>query len=85
MTIAIDIRSLSGGAYTGVGEYTRNLLKHMTPLVPDIQFKLFFNAHSPFDFAQGKQSDLEFLKEASNVKPYFFVTPINISVHERVF
>ncbi len=42
MTIAIDIRSLSGGAYTGVGEYTRNLLKYMIPLDPGIRFKLFF-------------------------------------------
>lgn len=68
MTIAIDIRSLSGGAYTGVGEYTRNLLKHMIPVAPNIQFKLFFNAHS-------QHPDLSFLDGAQNIQPYFFRYP----------
>ncbi len=74
MTIGIDVRSLAGGAYTGVGEYTRNLLKHLVRLDQNIKFKLFFNAHRPFDFAQGKP-DLEFLRESVNVTPYFFSYP----------
>ncbi|MFY9457724.1 MAG: glycosyltransferase family 1 protein [Candidatus Spechtbacterales bacterium] len=68
MTIGIDIRSLSGGAYTGVGEYTRNLLKYIIPLDKNIQFKLFFNAH-------GQKPDLSYLDGAQNIKPYFFSYP----------
>lgn len=68
MTICIDIRSLSGGAYTGVGEYTRNLLKYMVPLDKTIQFKLFFNA-------QNQKPDLGFLESTDNAKGYFFRYP----------
>lgn len=68
MTIGIDIRSLSGGAYTGVGEYTRNLLKHLVGLDQNIKFKLFFNAH-------GHKPDLSFLDGAQNIQPYFFSYP----------
>lgn len=68
MTIAIDIRSLSGGAYTGVGEYTRNLLKHIIGLDKNIQFKLFFNAHN-------SNPNLDFLEGAANVQTYFFRYP----------
>lgn len=68
MTIAIDIRSLAGGAYTGVGEYTRSLLGRMIPLDKKIQFKLFFNAHN-------FKPNLDFLEEAGNVKTYFFRYP----------
>lgn len=67
-TIAIDIRSLSGGVYTGVGEYTRNLLEHMIPLDKTIQFKLFFNAHS-------ERPNLDFLGAAPNAKLYHFRYP----------
>lgn len=68
MTIGVDIRSLSGVAYSGVGEYTRNLLKHMVPVDRTVQFKLFFNAH-------GQKPDLSFLDGAQNVQPYFFSYP----------
>jgi len=68
MTIAIDIRALSGGAYTGVGEYTRNLLKYMIPSDPAIRFKLFFNAH-------GSKPDLSFLDGAGNIEPCIFRYP----------
>ena len=68
MIIAIDIRSLSGGAYTGVGEYTRNLLAHMIPLDRNILFKLFFNAHN-------FKPNLDFLEGAANVRTYFFRYP----------
>jgi len=68
MIIGIDIRSLSGGAYTGVGEYTRNLLEHMISLDQRIQFKLFFNAHND-------RPDLNFLDKADNIRPYFFRYP----------
>ncbi len=68
MTLGIDIRSLSGGAYTGVGEYTRNLLKHMLPLDSSIQFKLFFNA-------QSYAADINFLDARANIQPYFFRYP----------
>ncbi len=68
MTIGIDIRSLAGGAYTGVGEYTRNLLKYMTPFDKSIQFKLFFNAH-------GSGPPLDFLEGQENVRTYFFRYP----------
>ena len=68
MTIGIDIRSLSGGAYTGVGEYTRNLLRHIIDLDKSVQFKLFFNTHN-------SKPDLDFLDGAGNVRSYFFNYP----------
>jgi len=68
MTIGIDIRSLSGGAYTGVGEYTRNLLKYLVGLNKDVQFKLFFNAHN-------YKPDLSYLASSDNVQTYFFGYP----------
>ena len=68
MTIGIDIRSLSGGVYTGVGEYTRNLLKHMIPAASDVRFKLFFNAH-------GNKPDISFLDDVENIQLYFFNYP----------
>jgi glycosyltransferase involved in cell wall biosynthesis len=68
MTIGIDIRSLAGGAYTGVGEYTRNLLENLIAVDSSIEFKLFFNA-------QSYSPDIDFLKNAGNVKWYFFRYP----------
>jgi len=68
MILGIDIRSLAGGAYTGVGEYTRNLLKYMTPLDKGIQFKLFFNA-------QSYAPDIGFLDGRENIRAYFFRYP----------
>lgn len=67
-TIGIDTRALSGGAYTGVGEYIRNLLRYMIGLDKTIQFKLFFNAHNV-------EPDLGFLEGSENVKTYFFRYP----------
>ncbi len=45
MTIGIDIRVLARGTRTGVEEYTLNLLEHLLPLEPKINFKLFNNAY----------------------------------------
>jgi len=45
MTIGIDIRVLARGTRTGVEEYTINLLEHLLPLEPKINFKLFYNAY----------------------------------------
>jgi len=45
MTIGIDIRVLARGTRTGVEEYTLNLLKHLLPLEPKVNFKLFNNAY----------------------------------------
>lgn len=75
MVIGIDIRSLAGGAYTGIGEYTSNLLRHMT--APDlirgmglgnIRFKLFFNA-------KNQKPDVRFLENRKNIEFYFFRYP----------
>lgn len=75
MTIGIDIRSLSGGAYTGIGEYTSSLLKYITdPNVLNsmglvsLRFKLFFNAKS-------QKPDVGFLENRKNVEFYFFKYP----------
>jgi glycosyltransferase involved in cell wall biosynthesis len=68
MTIGIDIRSLSGGAYTGVGEYTRNILRYISDIDKVTKFKLFFNAHN-------SKPDLSFLDGKSNVELYFFNYP----------
>ena len=64
----MDRSSLSGGVYTGVGEYTRNLLKNMIPAASDARFKLFFNAY-------GNKPDISFLDNARNIQHYFFNYP----------
>jgi glycosyltransferase involved in cell wall biosynthesis len=45
MTIGIDIRVLARGTRTGVEEYTINLLSHLLPLEPKINYQLFYNAY----------------------------------------
>ncbi len=42
MRVGIDIRVLGSSYKSGVEEYTENLLAHMLPENPDIQFKLFY-------------------------------------------
>ncbi len=49
MTIGIDIRVLARGTRTGIEEYTINLLSHLLPLEPKINFKLFYNAYQKID------------------------------------
>jgi glycosyltransferase involved in cell wall biosynthesis len=44
MTIGIDIRVLGSGKKSGIEEYTEQLLAHMLPLDPSIQYKLFYNS-----------------------------------------
>ncbi|MBL7053189.1 MAG: glycosyltransferase family 4 protein [Candidatus Portnoybacteria bacterium] len=44
MNIGIDIRVLARGTRTGVEEYTINLLSHLLPLKPEINYHLFYNA-----------------------------------------
>jgi len=45
MNIGIDIRVLARGTRTGVEEYTINLLTHLLPLNPGINYYLFYNAY----------------------------------------
>jgi glycosyltransferase involved in cell wall biosynthesis len=45
MTIGIDLRVLARGTRTGVEEYTINLLSHLLPLEPEINYQLFYNAY----------------------------------------
>ncbi len=45
MTIGVDIRVLARGARTGVEEYTINLLSHLLPLEPKINYRFFYNAY----------------------------------------
>ncbi|MBI2068859.1 MAG: glycosyltransferase family 4 protein [Candidatus Yanofskybacteria bacterium] len=42
MRVGIDIRVLGSQHKSGVEEYTENLLAHMLPENPDIEFKLFY-------------------------------------------
>ncbi|MFH1671371.1 MAG: glycosyltransferase family 1 protein [Candidatus Portnoybacteria bacterium] len=44
MNIGVDIRVLARGARTGVEEYVINLLSHLLPLEPEVNFNLFYNA-----------------------------------------
>lgn len=66
MIIGVDIRSMSGGAYTGVGEYTINVLKHMVERATDVKFKLFFNAYN-------LEPGVEFSKD--KIETHFFNYP----------
>ncbi len=43
MNLGIDIRVLTRGTRTGVEEYTINLLKHLLPLEPSLNVRLFYN------------------------------------------
>jgi len=45
MTIGIDLRILSRGVITGVGQYILNLLPYIFLLDKSIKFKLFYNAY----------------------------------------
>jgi glycosyltransferase involved in cell wall biosynthesis len=45
MAIGIDLRVLARGTRTGVEEYTINLLSHLLPLEPKINYQLFYNAY----------------------------------------
>lgn len=42
--IGIDIRVLGNPHRSGIEEYTEQLLAHMLPLAPDVEFKLFFSS-----------------------------------------
>lgn len=44
MVIGIDIRVLGSGKKSGIEEYTEQLLAHMLPLDPTIEYKLFYNS-----------------------------------------
>lgn len=44
MVIGIDIRVLGSGRKSGIEEYTEQLLAHMLPLDPAIEYKLFYNS-----------------------------------------
>ncbi len=50
MDIGVDIRLLTRGSHTGVEEYTVNLLNHLLPLSPHINWKLFYNAYQKVNF-----------------------------------
>ena len=43
MKIAVDANQLNA-SFTGVGRYLYNLLKHMAPLAPEIEFTLFLSS-----------------------------------------
>lgn len=49
MKIGVDIRVLARGARTGVEEYVINLLSHLLPLEPSINYLLFYNAYRKVD------------------------------------
>ncbi len=44
-TIGIDIRMLARGHKTGIEEYTAELLEHLLPIDPRLEFKLFYNGY----------------------------------------
>ncbi|MDX1607921.1 MAG: glycosyltransferase family 1 protein [Candidatus Spechtbacterales bacterium] len=63
MKIGIDIRSLSGDKYGGVGEYIRNLLPEMFKAGSEHTFHLFYNSRSDRgDFLEFKGSNVELHK-----------------------
>ncbi|MDP2647988.1 MAG: glycosyltransferase family 1 protein [Candidatus Yanofskybacteria bacterium] len=46
MTIGIDIRGLSHPQRNGVSIYTENLLGHLLPLDPQVNYKLFYSSYN---------------------------------------
>lgn len=62
MKIAVDLRSLSSGAISGVENYTINLLENLLPLDKKNHYSLFYNA-----FSKNTLGDFHFIN--STVKP----------------
>lgn len=56
MNIAIDLRSLSSGAISGVENYCLNLLEHLLPLDKNNRYTLFYNA-----FGENPMADFHFV------------------------
>ncbi len=56
MKIAIDLRSLQNGQFTGVENYTLNLLEHLLPMDKQNSYTLFYNA-----FKEAQLPDLNFV------------------------
>ena len=74
MTIGIDIRVLARGSRTGVEEYTINLLSHLLPLDPQINYRLFYNAYHKvrLDYSWLSSNNV-FLKEFRIPNRAFFI------------
>ncbi|MCL5667239.1 MAG: glycosyltransferase family 4 protein [Patescibacteria group bacterium] len=56
MKIAIDLRSLQGGNFTGVENYIVNLLEHLLPLDKKNSYTLFYNS-----WRQGLPGDFHYI------------------------
>jgi len=68
VVVGIDIRVLARGTRTGIEEYTLNLLSHLLPLDPNIEYRLFYNAFNKIEL------NYDWL-EAPNVKLKKFTYP----------
>ncbi|KKT28796.1 MAG: mannosyltransferase B-like protein [Candidatus Yanofskybacteria bacterium GW2011_GWA1_44_21] len=62
MTIGIDIRVLGAKQWGGIQEYTENLLAHVLPLTPLINYKLFYSSYKPSLFSNSQDFDFPWLK-----------------------
>lgn len=61
MNIGIDIRVLGAKPWGGIQEYTDNLLAHLLPLTPLVNYKLFHSSCKPSLFSQPKDFDFHWL------------------------
>ena len=85
MIIAVDIRALLDDKLTGVGNYTRECLRHLLELDRINTYKLFYNSFKPV-----KTGRLEELKKHSNVRIFRFNYPsklfnLSLSLLNRPF
>lgn len=76
MTIGIDIRVLGSGKKSGIEEYAEQLLAHMLPLDPSIQYKLFYNSfrHSLPDYPWLKLPNVEVVRYRIPNRILFYVS-----------
>lgn len=74
MRIGVDIRALMDKYYSGVSEYTANLLKSLLQIDKENQYKLFFNSWKPqlnrLGIWQGDNAQLYFSRYPNKIFNY---------------
>lgn len=80
MKIAIDVRSIMYGNYTGVGEYTYQLLDHLFKIDRDNEYILFCNSSKPitlpeWDYPNVKKVVFKYPNKLLHLSMVFFKRP----------
>ncbi len=73
MTIGIDVRILNKDLYSGIPEYTLNLVENMIETAPENNYKLFFNSFRPL-----KNIPFKKFKKTKNIEIFISRLPNKI-------